>query len=96
MHAQDTLERPVEREVIPVPPPWLVIVSAIAVGLTLAVAVLAATFFLPIEKGIDTTRAEFTDKAGRHCTQVGTTALDCDYPPAENRLGDALNGLVNP
>jgi hypothetical protein len=50
--------------------------------------------------GSGITRTEFTNKAGQHCTQVTNgsngVALDCDYPPAENRIGDALNGLVNP
>jgi hypothetical protein len=51
-------------------------------------------------QGKSSNRTEFTDKFGRNCTQVDppgkAIALDCDYPPAENRLGDALNGLVNP
>ena len=44
-------------------------------------------------------RSTFTDSAGRACTQVVTgsaVAIDCDFPPAENRLGGFLNDLDNP
>jgi hypothetical protein len=45
-----------------------------------------------------TRRTEFTDKAGRVCTQVqvgSAVALDCDYKPAESRIGGLLNDLGN-
>ena len=47
---------------------------------------------------VELTRSTFTDSAGRTCTQVTTgpaVAIDCDFPPAENRLGGFLNDLEN-
>lgn len=44
----------------------------------------------------DTTVTTFVDAHGRACTQVTaatTAAVDCDYPPAENRLGGFLDDL---
>lgn len=45
------------------------------------------------------TRSTFKDTAGRVCTQLvadGKVALDCDWPPADVRLGDALHDLLTP
>lgn len=44
-------------------------------------------------------RSTFVDDTGRTCTQVTTVAgvaLDCDYPPAESRLGGFLDDLDTP
>lgn len=82
MHVQDTLERPAEREVMPVPPPWLVLAAAVVVGVTLALVVLvvAPAFNRPA----DVTRSQFRDGDGRVCLQLQAgraLALDCDYRP---------------
>ena len=70
----------------------VLVVVALVVGVTLA-AVGLGQF-----GGDKPTRKEFTDSVGRHCVQVDNgsgVALDCDYPPAESRVGDALNGLLD-
>lgn len=44
----------------------------------------------------DVTLSTFTDSADRVCTQVTTSsavAIDCDFPPAENRVGSWLDGF---
>lgn len=44
-------------------------------------------------------RATFKDRVGRTCTQVSrgsSLAIDCAWPPAEDRLGTLLKGLTNP
>ena len=47
----------------------------------------------PIAKPV---RQEFKDTFGRVCVSeywAGRTAVDCDWPPAEDRLRDALKSI---
>lgn len=75
---------------------------------TVSAAVIAGTALVALTVGLlvgtmtsanaDTTtrRVEFTDKAGRVCTQVQVgpaVAIDCDYKPAESRLGGLIDDL---
>lgn len=67
---------------------------ALALGLTVIFGVSAY-----IDDTAEPTLTTETDPAGRVCT-IATTrdavALDCDYPPAENRLGGWLDDLNTP
>lgn len=62
--------------------------ALVLVGLGVILAVLSLRSGDP-----STTRVEFTDKVGRHCVQVGSAAIDCDYPPVESRAGKFLDDL---
>ena len=71
--------------------------AAVLAGVALVALILGITIgSLTGDADTTTRRSEFTDKAGRVCTQVQAgpaVAIDCDYKPAESRIGGLLNDL---
>lgn len=77
--------------------PWMRLAAVVLTALiTAGVGFVLLNLMAPDTGRDDTRRVEFTDKAGRVCTQVQVgpaVAIDCDYKPAESRLGGLIDDL---